>query len=222
MQTTGATPPDTISDLALFLKSLAEEGRAVVSPKLLNDDGDEATSVLEQLDTHARNELALNPPAFSRATALWAARLMYHLSQFTVCRDIGEERILSVCGLACPEPHGPETDWSADLTLRHLPKLFQLARHLSNADPLVHQIKQIAADWPLSSVGIVGLENLQIDPFIGHPALRRLYADRIISKEDDSRLGDPRVDDVLRGDLGIHRQLSPAIADKLFRTHDSN
>jgi hypothetical protein len=218
MQTTGVTPPDTISDLALFLKSLAEEGHAVVTPHPLHDDAGEATAVLEQLDTHARNELALDTPGFSAPTALWAARLLYHLGQFTVCRDIGEERIMSVCGLAGPERRGPETDWSADLTLRHLPKLFQLARHLSNADPLVRQMRQIAAAWPLSSVGIAGLDNLQIDSFIGHPALRRLYADRILSEGDVSRLGDPRVDDVLRGDIGVHRQLVPAIAARLFPT----
>jgi hypothetical protein len=218
MQTTGVTPPDTISDLALFLKSLAEEGRAVVSPQPLHDDAEEATAVLEQLDTHARHELALDAPAFSAATALWAARLLYHLAQFTVCRDLGEERIVAVCGLTGPERRGPESDWSADLTLRHLPNLFQLARHLSNADPLVHQLRLIAAAWPLSSVGIAGLDHLQIDSFIGHPALRRLYADRIISEGDATRLGDPRVDDVLRGDLGVHQQLAPAIAAKLFPT----
>src|SRR6185503_2575435 len=59
---------------------------------------------------------------------------------------------------ALPRPRGAEADWSADLTLRHLPKLFQLARHLSNADPLLQQMKQIAAAWPLSSVGVAGLE----------------------------------------------------------------
>jgi hypothetical protein len=94
--------------------------------------------------------------------------------------------------------------------------LFQIARHLSNADPLIEQIKLIAAAWPLSSVGIPELEGLHLDSLIGSPALRRMYADRIIAAGDSSRLGDEQLDDVLRGDLGIHRDLAPDIAGKLF------
>jgi hypothetical protein len=107
-------------------------------------------------------------------------------------------------------------DWSVDLVLRHLPRLFQMARHLSNADPLVQQMKQIAAAWPLSSAGITGLENLQLDFFIAQPALRRLYADRVLASGDVSRLGDARLDDLLRADLGMHRELAPVVSATLF------
>src|SRR5688572_30178056 len=106
MQPAGETPPETNSGLALFLKSLAEEGRAVVLPQPLDDDVEEATAVLEQLDTHARNELALDAPAFSAPAAVWGARLLYQFAQFTVCRDLGEERIRTACSPACPERRG--------------------------------------------------------------------------------------------------------------------
>src|SRR6266496_5382292 len=127
-----SAPDAAACDLALFLKSLAEDGRAVVSSGPLTIDMDDALGVLRQMDEYARNELALDVPQFSAAAALWAARLFYHLCQFTAWRDIGEEQIAAACGLPCPEPRGPEVDWSVDLALRHLPKLFQLARHLSN------------------------------------------------------------------------------------------
>jgi hypothetical protein len=218
MQTEGANKPETVSDLDVFLKSLAREGRARVSAQPLADEPEEVTSLLNQLDEQARNEQALDIPHLSAVAALWAARLFYSLCQFTVCRDIGEERIVAVCSAACPEPRRPETDWSADLVLRHLPKLFELARHLSNGDPLVRRMKRVAADWPLSSVGIPGLENLQLGSFIGHAGLRRIYADRIIAAGDSTRLGDPQVDDLLRADLGLHRELAPALANKLFNT----
>jgi hypothetical protein len=211
MQTSDATA-GAVSNLASFLKALAEEGRAVVSPAPLGTEADEAIVVLRQIDELARNELALDAPPFCAASALWAAGLFYHLCQFTVCRDIGEDRITAVCGVAAPAPRGPEVDWSADLTLRHLPKLFQLARHLSNADPLLRSMKQIAAAWPLSSVGIAGLADLRLDSFWGDPALRRLYADRIFSAGDTTRLGETRVDDLVRADLGVHSGLAPAIA----------
>jgi hypothetical protein len=79
-------------------------------------------------------------------------------------------------------------------------------------------MKRIASAWPLSSVGIAGLEKLRLEPFVSDPALRRLYADRIIAAGDTSRLGDPRIDDLLRADLGVHSELASAIAAKLFPT----
>jgi hypothetical protein len=214
-----ATTADT-PGLGSFVKSLAEEGRAEVGAGPLADDSASAPDALRQLDEMARAELGIPAPPFSAEAALWAARLFYHLCQFTVCRDIGEERIKTACGVACPEPRGPTVDWSADLTLRHLPRLFQFALHLSNADPLVQQMRLIAAAWPLSSVGIAGLVALPLDSFITHTALRRLYADRVIAQGDLSRLGDAQVDDLLRADLGMHRELAPAIAEKLFHHHD--
>jgi hypothetical protein len=210
------------SDLGDFLKSLAEEGRAVVSGRPLENHYENALAALVQVDEFARAELGLDTPPLSSEAALWAARLFYHLCQFTVCRDIGEEQIKAQCGIPCPVERGPAADWSADLTLRHLPKVFQFVRHLSSADPLVQELKLIAAVWPLSSVGIPGLENLRPDSFIGHPTLRRLYADRIIATGDVSRLGNVSVDDLLRADLGVHRDLAPTLAEKLFSNHDSN
>jgi len=214
---------EPVAALALFLESLSEDGRAVVSAEPLAEGADEALAVLHYLDNSARNELALSAPPFCPSAALWGARLIYPLCQFTVFRDIGVEQIQAVCGVACPEVRSPAVDWSVDLTLRHLPQVVELARHLSHADPLLGEMKEIAAAWPLSSVGITGLRDLQLDPFISHPALRRLYADRIFAAGDVSRLGDPRVDDLLRADLGVHRNLAPAIAEKLFYPpHDTH
>jgi hypothetical protein len=198
------------------LRALANEGRAAVSSQPPEADDGDAVPLLRQIDASARNELALDLPAFSSEAALWAARLFHELCRFVVCRDIGEAQINAVCAVTCPAPRKPETDWSVDLTLRHLPRVFQLARHLSNADPLVEQLKQLGAAWPLSSVGMPGLQKLRLDSFVAHGGLRRLYADRIIAAGDTSRLGDPGVDELLRTDFGVHRDLAPAISAKLF------
>jgi hypothetical protein len=223
MQQSAESARGSASDLALCLQSLADEGRVAVSAHLSDIDDSDTVPLLKQLDARARNELALELPALSAKAALWGARLFHQLCRFVVCRDIAENQINAACAVECPAPRGPQTDWSVDLTLRHLPKLFQLARHLSNADPLVGQMKQIAAAWPLSSVGVPGLEKLRLDSFIADPALRRLYADRIIATADTSRLGEAQVDDLLRADLGVHRDLAPLIAGKLFTTcHDTH
>jgi MoxR-vWA-beta-propeller ternary system domain bpX4 len=213
----GATPvAGEVAELAQFLKALAEEGQAPVWPKPLPDDSATALDALQQVELIAREDLALESPTFSPEAALWAARLFYQLCQFTVCRDLGAELVAAACEQACPAARSPATDWSADLTFRHLPRLYQLARHLSEADPLVEYLKRIASEWPLSSVGIPGLDDLSLESFLEHPALRRLYADRIVAAEDASRLRDPRVEDLLRADLGIHRQLAPALAARLY------
>lgn len=222
MQSGGDTLTGPASDLAVCIQSLVSEGRAVVSAQPASVDDADALPLLERLDGLARDELALELPAYSPRTALWAARLFHQLCRFIVCRDIGEDQIRGTCGVSCPEARSPETDWSADLTLRHLPKLYQLARHLSNADPLGEQMKKLAIDWPLSSVGIAGLGELKLESFIHHAGLRRFYADRIVAVGDTSRLGDPRLDDLLRADLGMFRELAPGFGASLFQTdHDT-
>lgn len=204
----------------MCLGDLAQDGRAAVRAQPTDLDDADALPVLANLDAAAREALALALPRFSSGPALWGARLFHQLCRFVVCRDLGIEGIDAVCAVPCPGARGPDTDWSVDLTLRHLPRLFALARHLSNGDPLVSRIRRIAADWPLSSVGVPGLAGLRLDSFIGDPGLLRVYADRILAAGDTSRLGDPRVDDRLRADLGLHRDLAPEMAGRLFGGSD--
>jgi len=223
MQKSSDNQSHPASDLARCIQSLVNDGRAAISAQPSGMDDADALPIIQQMDGLARDELAIELPALSPASALWAARLFYQLCRFTVCRDIPAEQINLTCGIPCPESRTPDTDWSADLTLRHLPRLFQLAHHFSNADPLVQQIRQIASDWPLSSVGIAGSEKMRLGSFVNHPGLRRLYADRIVAAGDVSRLGDPRIADLLRADLGIHRELAPSIAARLFEpSHDAH
>ena len=222
MQIKGEDLGASASDLALCIQSLVNEGRPAISTNPSNIDDIDTLPLLAAMDASIREELSLDVPAFSPAAALWGARLFHQLCLFVVCRDIPEDQIKQTCEVACPEQRGPQTDWSVDLTLHHLPNLFQLARHLSNGDPLIAQMKQIAVTWPFSSVGIAGLENLRLDSFVNHPALRRVYGDRILAAGDASRLGEAVVNDLLRADLGFHRELSSTIAAKLFETiHDT-
>jgi hypothetical protein len=215
MQTPGE-PIIPASPLTRFLQSLSMDGQAAITAEPLSGDAETALDMLRQIDLAERVEMAFEAPRFSESSAIWGARLFFQLCQFVVCRDVAEKEITMACQTGCPRPRCPETDWSVDLTLRHLPKLFSIAKHLSQADPLLENLKNLGRQWALSSVGMTGLFDLQIDSFIADPSLRRLYADRIVAENDLSRLGDPRVDDLLRADLSIHHYLAPLLASRLF------
>jgi hypothetical protein len=216
MENTGLTLSEAGPGLASFIEALTHDGRVVVSAEPLTSMDESAVSRLLELNQRAQSELSGAAPDFSAEAAVWAATLLYQICQFVVCRDIGEAQIAAAFALECPAPRGPSTDWSADLTLRHLPALFRLTRHLSNGDPLVQELKTLAAAWPLSSVGVPDLPPPNLDSFASHPALARLYADRIIAAGEASRLGNALIDDLLRADLGIHHHLAPELATKLF------
>jgi hypothetical protein len=216
MENTGLTLSEAGPGLAFFLQALANDGRVLVSADPLAAPDESVISSLHELNQRAQSELSAEAPEFSHETALWAATLLYQICQFVVCRDLGEAQIAAAFAPECPVSRGPGTDWSADLTLRHLPALFRLTRHLSSGDPLVQELKTFAATWPLSSVGVPDLPQPNLDSFINHPTLVRLYADRVVTAGDTSRLGDPFIDELLRADLGIHHNLAPEFAAKLF------
>jgi hypothetical protein len=216
MENTGQTLPEAGPSLASFVHALTNDGRIVVSSDPIAAPDEAALSELVELNQRAQSELAGEGRGFSSETAAWAANLLYQICQFVVCREIGEGQIAAAFATECPAARGPETDWSGDLLLRHLPALIRLAQQLSNGDPLVQELKKVAAAWPLSSVGVPDLADLNLETFIDQPALARLYADRIVAAGDTSRLGDSRVDDLLRADLGVHRELAPEIAKRLF------
>ncbi|HAM70391.1 MAG TPA: hypothetical protein DCM86_01965 [Verrucomicrobiales bacterium] len=200
--------------LARFLHSLGAEGRAVVDPSAPPAAGPAVIHLLSELESAAREELASPPPPISMPSAAWALRLLYEGCRFVVCRDVGEPEVVASLKAPCPEARSHSVDWSVDLLFRHLPDLVAKARHLNKADPLVRELQFLAVSWPLSSVGVPGLTGtpLDLDPFLGHPALRQLYVDRILRTQDLSRLGHPVVDEGLRTAIGAHPELAPEIA----------
>jgi hypothetical protein len=206
----------TDEGLWCFLETLLADGQAVVAPGTPAQVDDAALGVLARWEQQARVELAGDAPEFVPAAAGWAAVMVYNACQFVVCRDISAEEVARAFASRLSVARSPSTDWSVDLLFRQLPDVFGLARHLSRNDPLVHELRVLAAAWPLSSVGVGDLGDLKLDSFIGHAALRQLYADRIVAASDLSRLGDARVDTVLREALGAHQELCPELARRLF------
>lgn len=205
-----------------FLARLHESGQVVVLPfgldRLAGEPLD-AFPMLRRMDEEARLEFPGDAPAFSWPVAHWAAETFYRACQLLVCRDVSAADTLAVLRVACPQPPSPEAHYSADLVLRFLPDLLGTAQRLAAGDALVDALRELALGWPLSSVGVPGLEpgGLQhLDSLFVHPGLCRLYADRILQRCDKTRLLHDQARTAVETALGQHAELCPEIAACLF------
>jgi hypothetical protein len=201
--------------VAQFLSDLFETGRVSVSIDLPSELEPDVDEVLLSAEKVAVGSLAGESPGFDPGCARWAAQTLYRACHFLVCRDVNAETFQAFFKQACPQPHSPQTDYSADLVFRYLPDLVGMSRALATGDPLLQELLKLGKDWPLSSVGISGIENVDLKGFIEHPALRQLYVDRIVARADTSRLGDPQVDFAVKEALGDYPDLSAPIANHL-------
>ncbi len=148
-------------------------------------------------------DLPLTPPRFAPDVALAAFELRHHGCRACVFRDLPADDPV----FTHPLPSAPlaERHYAVDLAMRFLSDLFALARGRAPADPVLERFRNWARDWPLSSVGIAGVE-VDCPPAIAeHPCLARLYVDRIIATGDRGRLRDPRARDLVRRALGKGR-----------------
>jgi hypothetical protein len=127
----------------------------------------------------------------------------------------GEDVINRALAEPCPEPGSPSVHYSVDLFLRYFPEVFIPAQKLAPGDPLIAELLKLGAAWPLSSIGIPGVEPANLEAIVSSPCLLRLYADRVIQKEDCARLKDQRIADAVRSGLGDHPELAPAISAEL-------
>lgn len=215
MELETVTQPGTPFAFADFLRGLFTDGeaRVIQGPPPPVDAAASERLILAEIAMRA--DLPGPPPPFSLEVARWAATVFYCACQFVLCRDVGEQTIVTALKAPCPMDRNPSTDWSADVVFQYLPEVFRRARHLSRNDPLVREVEYLGATWPLSSVGIPDLGGLEIETFWRHPTLARLYIDRILKRVDLSRLGNPAVDERLKAALGGHPELCPAIAKGL-------
>jgi hypothetical protein len=200
--------------LTVFINDLLETGRVQVPAiePLDSRDIESAANVLQSFDQQFRQQLPGTPPAFSEAAALWGATVFYRACQFLVYRDHEAAEIDAALSAPCPDAAGAAAHYSVDLTLRLLPDLVRLTQARSSDDPLVEHLQRLASAWPLSSVGVADVGQVDVEPLAQEPSLLGLYVDRIIAREDTARLGDPRVRNAVRAALGIFPELAPNIA----------
>jgi hypothetical protein len=199
-----------------FLTNLLDNGTVQVSKarEIPTDERDEAQRLLAEFERLFRLSLAGEPPPLDIAIAGAAAQTLYRLCQCLVHRELMPDQALAQGDRLPDAPGTASAHYSADLTLRFLPDAWRLSKEAAEGDPLVATIRELAARWPLSSVGIPDLPAPVIDGIAEHPALLALYVDRIIERRDRSRLSNARIHDAFLTAMGAHRDLAPELMTK--------
>jgi hypothetical protein len=199
-----------------FLQSLMAGGVACVLAPGEPPDDLEWDVALEVVEASWRLHVPAPVPPFDPATGRWAARLLYRACQFLLWRDAGAEMVkkaLSLSPPACPDE--ASRLYSADLCLRYLTSLLKHAERLSPDDVLVHELRRLAREWPLSSAGIPGLEPApDLSVLMRHSGLRCLYTERLIAAGNPQLSADPAAANAVREALGAHPELAPGFAVK--------
>jgi hypothetical protein len=197
--------------LTAFLNELLTDGRVRVgvAGDVAEPDRLEAEQNLANVERQSRLDLPGEPPPLSAPAAIWAATTFREACRFVAFRDLDPVAM----GVLAQRPNlsadPPSIHYSVDLTFRFLPDVICQARTASEQDPLVAHLLQLAREWPLSSVGIAGVADVNVDAVVGHPCLLRMYADRIIVARDWTRLSSPRVREAVQCAVGLFPELAP-------------
>lgn len=206
-----------------FFRALVEHGRIAVGPPGRSaatrddlDGGDtDIGATLASWDAANRLEFPGEAPPLDVDAARWALLRLYQACQFAVHRDAGAAEMAAAFANACPLAPPASLHYSVDLVFRFLPDLYRLTKSASAGDPLCEHLRQWAAAWPLSSVGIAGVNPADLSAVCEHASLLRMYSDRVIARRDTSRLADPRVRSAVRAAIGHFDDLAEPIAAAL-------
>lgn len=198
--------------LAEFFRALVETGRAPVvrGPVDWEEETKGVVEVVRELDRARRLEMAGDAPALRPAVAAWAVGVLYSACHALAYRDVEAEDVVRSVGRESPEAASPAVCYSADLALAYLPDVVALARGLAEGDPLVDALMKVCRQWPLSSVGVAGMGDVDVSGLVGDASLKRLYVDRIIERGDVSRVTAGVVKEAVRAAVGGYPELAPA------------
>lgn len=214
-------PPATVTaPLARFVSGLIATGQAEVMRGVdLAEDLPQALPLLEEAFENEAAALAgpVEPPlVFHPGAALEGARYLYQICLALSDRSLEDAWVRALALQAPPPPAQPGEALALDLTLRHLPEVYALARSISPQDPLVACLQEVAAHHPLSSVGVpLAGPPPSLGALWEHPGLRQLYVDRVVERQDHARLADPAVCQAVREVLGAHAHLAPKLASHI-------
>lgn len=200
-----------MSALSPFLKDLFLKGNPKVEPgPHVPDSNADCELLLNQAYKRDSWHFPGPQPPFDVEVAARTATWFYTAAMVYADRSMTGE-ISS--GLLRPfevEAADASVHYSADIVLRHLPALHELATGLAEGDPVLVSLREMAWRWPLSSVGIKKPADLgypDLSAIRSHPGLWRFFQDRVISTIDSDSLRDGTTRTATRNSLGLHPEL---------------
>lgn len=200
-------------DYSRFLEILLSEGRGVVPTvgPIEEPSRQQGAEVLAKYELVWRRNLPRPVPQFQADAANWAGENLFRACQFSVFRDADESIMRTALQTPCPVASSPEVHYSVDLTYRFLPDIAKSVRTAAAKDPLLDVLTGWGQAWPLSSVGMPDLGEVNVDGFVNHPGLLQLYVDRILAVKDQTRISHPLVKQQLLTSVGVHRNLAAGL-----------
>src|SRR5262245_46379871 len=118
-----------------FLQALFQDGRILIGTAPIDTPDGDAAAVLARAQRTAALELAGPPLALDAATALAAARLVYHAAWYLLSHEDPATELEKQLVMPAP-PATPEQHLSADVVFRYVPSLYRRSRALGVADAL--------------------------------------------------------------------------------------
>ena len=208
--------------LSEFLNNLFREGRVTVDRALADfnvADLEASARLIVEFDRNERLEMPAELPGLNQDASIWAAQYLYRSIQFVLLREL-EAEIMENYLKPYTGMHDDSAIWSVDLLFRHLGPLFKFSSGIAPDDPLVQKLKDTAAAWPLSSVGLDIQTNTDTQPILNNAALKTIYVDRIITHRDIARLGE-REQAALTETMGLYQeQFWPGLEFNELAKHD--
>ncbi|SHN11647.1 hypothetical protein [Chitinophaga sp. CF418] len=192
--------------LTAFISSLINEGTVTVAPAIEPFDPGDIRLAGVHLKQHYDDDSTDMPgqvPSYDPEAAHWAACYLYRAVQFIQIRRLGEEDIKAHL-LPFTGVRSPSAMYAADLTLRYMPGLFDLAKGLAPGDPLVKELEIMAAQWPFSMAAIPAIVPEDLSPILQHPSLKIAYIDRIIQARDLRKCRHPECLPLVQEALGSY------------------
>ncbi|MCE3227288.1 MAG: hypothetical protein K0S32_1839 [Bacteroidetes bacterium] len=192
------------ASLSSFLLGLFENGEVTVKKELSEfseTEKQESVSILKNIYEQSKSEMPSGVPEFDADAALWGSMILYRCIQFVMIRNLEAEEIEKRITDFKSEST-PSSVYSADLCLRYLPDVLRFAVSLAPDDPLVVRIKQLAEQWPFSSVGIKTNPETESSVSFDNRSLMKSYVDRIIDKKDLSKINNNNLKEEVEAVLG--------------------
>ena len=188
--------------LARWLRDLREGGILAVG----TDPDPEAAAADRELlaiDGDARKRGPDGLPGLAASclpTALAAASAVHRMAIAMAHPHLDVEGLLGDVGAApvAADNTAPDRIHAVDLTFRHLPRLWAMARQ-ARAEALVPRLESWAAAWPLSAIGMAVVpERRALAAVLGHRALRTSLLERVMAAGGGCWDADPDLSAALR------------------------